>query len=472
MKRFWEYLGSTNSASAAYLVAGAVWFFLGASYGMTTAIHLVSPEFFNNIPWLVFGRTRPSHVNTVIYGFVVSAGVGAALHYVPALLKTRLWSERLGWLSWLFWQAAVISGPACFSFGISQGREYAEYIWPFDCCVMAALLLLLVNLVMTVANRTEKSLYVSVWYILGMALWTAGVYPIGNVMWNPPSGAMPGLLDSIFLWFYGHNLVGLLLTPAALGAAYYVIPRVCKTPLFSHTLSLVGFWALVAIYTHIGGHHILQSPIPQWLKTLSVVDSMAMIVPVMTVLINLWLTARGRFGMLWHDIAGRWVLVGTLWYLVTCIQGPIQSLPSVQKVTHFNNWTIGHAHIAVLGFSGFIALGAMWHVLPAVAGREIWSRRLLNIQFGLVMFGLAGFFAVLTTAGLIQGHAWYNGETEYRVLPQIVPYMALRAMLGLFIITGALLGLINVILTFTHGPRPQPPVDTVRLARTGQEVAP
>ena len=125
-------------------------------------------------------------------------------------------------------------------------------------------------------------------------LWTAGVYPIGNVMWHPATGRMPGLLDSIFLWFYGHNLVGLLLTPLAVGAAYYVIPRVTQTPLYSHTLSLIGFWTLVALYTHIGGHHILQAPIPNWLKTISVVDSVAMIIPVFTVLVNLWLTARGR----------------------------------------------------------------------------------------------------------------------------------------------------------------------------------
>jgi len=176
---------------------------------------------------------------------------------------------------------------------------------------MLALLTLLLNLVMTTLQRQEKALYVSVWYVFGTVLWTAGVYPLGNVMWRPSTGALEGVLDSIFLWFYGHNLVGLLLTPLSLGAAFYVFPRITKSPLYSHTLGLIAFFSLVAIYTHIGGHHLLQAPIPNWLKTISVVDSIAMVIPVFTALANLWMTARRRAGLLWQDVGGRLVLVGT-----------------------------------------------------------------------------------------------------------------------------------------------------------------
>jgi cytochrome c oxidase cbb3-type subunit I len=453
------FMRKTNSASLAFLAAGSVWFLAGTLVGMTSAIHLVSPEFFNNISWLVFGRTRPLHVNTVVYGFIASTLIGGTLYYVPALLRIKLWSEPLAWLSFVFWNLAVLSGPLTFPFGITQGREYTEYIFPADVCVMLTLLTLIVNMVMTVVHRRENVLYVSVWYAFGTLLWTAGVYPIGNVMWNPQAGALPGLLDSIFLWFYGHNLVGLLLTPLALGAAYFIVPRVTKTPLYSHTLSLIGFWTLVAIYSHIGGHHILQSPIPNWLKTISVVDSMAMVIPVLTILFNLWMTARGHAGDLWRDPAGRFVITGTLWYLLTGIQGSLQSLPTVQKVTHFTNWTIGHAHIAILGFSGFIALGTLWHILPLVSKRRIYSLRLINVQFGLVLFGLAGFFAVLTTAGLIQGDSWYSGEAVYRVLPKIAEYMILRALLGIFIIASAIVGLYNLIMTLRSGP----PLETLEI---------
>jgi cbb3-type cytochrome c oxidase subunit I len=446
----------TNSAALAFLTAGAVWFVVGTTYGAFSAIHFVAPDFFANIPALVFGRTRPAHVNTVIFGFVTSALFGCMLYIVPALLKTRLWSERLGWFSFICWNVAVLSGPITFAQAITQGREYTEYVFAFDVLIVLAMLGFIVNLVMTVVNRRENALYVSVWYFMGMALWTAGVYPIGNVMWAPSAGALPGLLDSILLWFYGHNLVGLLLTPMAVATAYFVVPRVARTPLYSHTLSLIGFWTLVSLYTHIGGHHLIQAPIPNWLKTLSTVDSMMMFIPVAAVLANIWLTARGRSHLLWNDPPGRLVLVGTIWYLFTCIQGPVQSLPSVQQITHFNNWVIGHAHIAVLGFSGLIALGGMWHVLPLITGKQLYSRRLVNLQFGLVMFGVTGFFVVLTAAGLVQGSAWYNGESVYRVLPQLWPYMALRALSGMFIITGAFVGLANLLLTFWKGQPLQP----------------
>jgi cbb3-type cytochrome c oxidase subunit I len=453
MRKLWEMTARPNSTAVAFMVAGSIWFVIGTLYGLLSAIHLAAPEFFNNIPFLVFGRTRPIHVNTVLYGFVTSTLIGCGFYYVPALLRTPLWSERLGWFTFLMWNVAVLSGPFTFSFGLSQGREYTEYLWTFDLILMLAVLAGVVNLVMTIARRNENTLYVSVWYMAGAFLWTAGMYPIGNVMWHPATGAMPGLVDSLFLWFYGHNLPGLLLTPLAVGAAYYVIPRITRTPLYSHVLSLVGFWTLVALYSHIGGHHLVQSPIPNWLKVISTIDSVAMILPVFTVLANIWMTARGQGGKVLADPAGRFVMAGTFWYLLTCIQGPVQSIPAIQRVTHFNNWTIGHSHVAVLGFAGYIALGALWHIVPLATGRRVYSKGLINIQFGLLTFGLTGFFAVLTIAGLIQGTAWNNGETVYRVLPQISVYMLLRAALGISIIGAAGVGLANLILTVTKGTR-------------------
>lgn len=460
-----EFTKKPNSAALAFIIAGAVWFVVGTFYGLFSAIHLMAPEFFNNIPALVFGRTRPIHVNTVLYGFTVSSFIGTGLYYMPALLKRNLWSEPLGWLSFLFWNLTVLSGPLTFSFGLSQGREYQEYLWIFDVSLVLAVITLAVNLVMTILKRVENYLYVSVWYFISSFLWIGGSYFLGNVMWNPPSGALPGILDSIFLWFYGHVLPGLLLTPLAIAAAYFVVPRITKTPLYSHTLSIIGFWTLVTFYSHIGGHHLLQAPIPAWLKTISVVDSMLMFIPVLIVIVNLWMTWRKKEGVIIRDVAGKWIVMGIIWYLITGAQGSLQSLPNVQKITHFNNWVIGHAHIAILGFSAFIAIGAVWHVLPLITGRKLFSERLANIQFILVMIGLTGFFVVLTTAGLIQGEAWYNGETVYRVLPQIDIYMTLRAAFGLFIITGAIMYLYNLLMSIRKRPETKE-ARTLKVAKT------
>ncbi|HEX3000556.1 MAG TPA: cbb3-type cytochrome c oxidase subunit I, partial [Armatimonadota bacterium] len=179
----------------------------------------------------------------------------------------------------------------------------------------------------------------------------------------------------------------------------------------------------------------------------SVIDSFAMMLPVATVLINQWYTARGRFSAFMGDPAAKLMFIGTIWYAIVCIQGPLQSLASVQRVTHLNNWTVGHAHIAVFGFTGFIALGGMYYVLPYITRCKVYSEKLVNAQYWLVLLGLSDFFVVLTIAGLIQGQAWLNGETVYHVVPALKPYMVLRLMGGLLIITGAFIGLYNVIMT-------------------------
>jgi len=446
-----------NSAALAFIIAGSVWFVVGTIYGLFSAIHLVSPEFFDNIPALVFGRTRAIHVNTVLYGFVGSLLIGLGMYYTPALLKRRIWSEQLGWLSFFFWTLTVLSGPITFSMGMSQGREYTEYLWIFDVSLVLAVLTMVVNMIMTILRRKENLLYVSVWYFTATFLWVGGSYFLGNVMWNPATGALPGILDSIFHWFWGHVLPGLLLTPMAVGVAYFVIPRITRTPLYSHTLSILGFWTLVVFYSHIGGHHIIQAPMPNWLKMISAVDSMFMFLPVIIVIVNLWMTWRGKGGRIFGDPAGKWIALGLFWYLIVGAQGSLQSLPEMQVITHFNNWTVGHAHIAILGFSGFIAIGGLWHILPLITRRRLYSNKLVEIQFGLVMIGLTGFFIVLTIAGLIQGESWYNGEVIYRVLPELDAYMVLRAALGIFIILASFIGLFNVIMTIRQGK----PIDSV-----------
>lgn len=288
-------------------------------------------------------------------------------------------------------------------------------------------------------------LYVSVWYITAAIILTLIVYAIGNVIWVPWTGALTGMPDAIVLWFYGHNVLGLLLTPLAVGIAYYVIPSASRTPLYSHTLSLAGFWTLLVLYSHIGTHHLIQVPAPTWLKVVSIVGSIGMIIPVMIVLINLWYTVKGKLGIIHENIGAKFVFTGTVFYLFTCIQGPAQSLPQVQRLTHFSNWVVAHAHMGVLGFSGMIALGGIYYILPKMTGKPIYSKLLADFQFWMILIGLVGFMVVLTIAGLVQGNSWLNGETIYRILPQLHHYNIVRAGLGFLIVTGAVVGLYNMV---------------------------
>jgi cytochrome c oxidase cbb3-type subunit 1/cytochrome c oxidase cbb3-type subunit I/II len=261
-----------------------------------------------------------------------------------------------------------------------------------------------------------------------------------------------GIPDAILLWFYGHNIFGLLLTPLSAGVAYYVIPKACRAPLYSHTLSLFGFWSLLVVYTHIGTHHLLQTPVPTWLKVISIVDSVAMVIPVMAFLINIWYTAKGKLGEIHADIGAKFVFTGTIMYFFVSIQGSMMALPDVQRVTHFNNWVVAHAHVGVLGFAGMIALGGIYYILPRITGKPLYSRFLADFQYWLILIGVIGFTVVLTIVGLIQGNAWLNGEIVYRVLPEIHIYYITRASLGVMIFSSAILGLYNILRSIFFNP--------------------
>jgi cytochrome c oxidase cbb3-type subunit 1/cytochrome c oxidase cbb3-type subunit I/II len=193
--------------------------------------------------------------------------------------------------------------------------------------------------------------------------------------------------------------------------------------------------------------------VPTWLKVISIVDSVGMVIPVMVVLINLWYTVKGRLGQIHADIGAKFIFTGTIMYFFVSIQGSMMALPQVQRVTHFNNWVVGHAHIGVLGFAGMIALGGLYYVLPKISNRPLYSRFIADFQYWLVLIGTIGFTIVLTIVGLIQGNAWLNGETVYRVLPQMHMYYVVRAGLGLMVFSSSVLGLYNILRTLFFYPR-------------------
>jgi len=444
------------STARGFCLTSVLWMTIATFAGLLGATELIAPDLTGDIGWLVFGRIRPIHINLILFGFVTPGLLSAAFYYFPRLLRTELFSEKLGVITVIVWNVALAAAVISLGLGYTQGREYAEMVWPIDILVIAAFTLVFINLTMTVKRRREPTLYVSVWYVLAAVALSAATYALGNVIWRPDSGALAGIPDAIILWFYGHNVFGLLLTPLAIGVTYYVIPRACRAPLYSHTLSLLGFWSLIVVYTHIGTHHLLQVPVPTWLKVIAIVDSIAMVIPVMAFLLNVWFTARGRLGEIHADIGAKFVFTGTIMYFFVSIQGSMMSLPQVQRVTHFNNWVVGHAHIGVLGFAGMIALGGLYYILPKITNRPLYSRFLADLQYWLILIGVVGFTVVLTVAGLIQGSAWLNGETVYRLLAEIHVYYVVRASLGMMIFTGALIGLYNILQTLYGKPGEAP----------------
>ncbi len=442
-----------NGTSKAYIISAAVWFVIGTTLGGIDAIHFVAPELLGDIPWLLVSRVRPMHTNTVIFGLVGTSLLGAGFYLVPFLCRTRLYSEPLGKLSLWVWNLSIAAGNIFLALGYSQAREYAEWIWPVDIGILTAFALIFVNYLMTTMQRREKILYVSIWYLFAALVFTFCFYFFGNAVWNPRTGSLVGLADANLAWFYGHGIIGLFMTPLAVAVAYYVVPIVARAPLYSHSLSLIGFWTILVLYSHIGAHHIIQTPIPTWLKVVAITGSLSMFIPVATVLVNLWLTMRGRLGFVHLSIPGKFVFAGLVWYVLVCLAGPLHALPMVQRVTHLNNWVIAHSHLGVLGFAGSIGLAGMYLITPRITGRPIYDRRLADVQYWLIILGLIAFHLVLSTAGLIQGNSWLNGEAIYRTLPMMHVYMVLRLFSGLFIIASAYIGLYNLLRSF-YWPRP------------------
>src|SRR3954468_663922 len=276
-----------DQAARHWLLASVVWLTVVDLFGLVLATQFVTPEAFGSVSWLALNPVRPAHVNGVILAWLSMMYFGALFYMLPRLCGTRgMWSERLGvWTAWA-WNLMYLVGIIGVLTGHSQGREYAEFIWPVDIALLIIWSANIVNILATVALRTIRPIYVSVWFFIASPIWLAVDYAIGNVIWRPghvwgaPSGALPASLsDAILNWWYAHNLFGLWLTPMLIALTYYIVPRITNTPLYSYTLSLVSFWGMAFFYTGVGDHHILQSPTPAWLKTIAEISSWALLIP-------------------------------------------------------------------------------------------------------------------------------------------------------------------------------------------------
>ncbi len=437
-----------NSASANFMFTAIVWLVIGVLMGSILTFEFVFPDITKGVSWLVFGRLRQAHTNAVMFGFLSCGMMGLWLYIVPRLTGRRLWSEKLGNLCVLLWNLALLVGIVGILNAQTQSREYAELIWPVDVAIMVVLILNLINIYMTIAHRVETKLYVSLWYISGTLLWMPALYFIGNVMWNPPTGALTGINDTILGWFYGHNVLGLWFTTGLLSVVYFIVPKETHTPLYSHFMSLIAFWAIVFFYTGVGAHHLLWAPIPYWLKTIAVADSIGMLLPVISFTINIYLTMRGNWARFSSSIPLRFTLTGWAAYALVSFQGTQEALRAVNLLTHFTQYVPGHAHLGLLLNSASIVIGGMYYVIPRIYNCQIYSRTLANVQYSLYVIGFTFFFGGFLIAGLIQGSAWvHQGLPVWSVLPGLRPFFALRTVGGVLIVASFILFAYNIFAT-------------------------
>lgn len=445
-----------DGAAKIWLLSSVIWFIVVTTFGMIIAIELYAPEVFRGISWLVFSRVRPNHVQGVIFCWLTMMYFGAIFYMLPRLLGTKtIWSEGLGyWTAW-FYNFVLAVGIVSLLAGHSQGREYAEWIWIVDIGILLTFLSNIVNILGTVAIRTVRPLYVTVWWSMAAPAWVFMSIAIENVVWLPgphpfnnPSGALPTPIHDVLInWWGNHNLFGLWLTPMLVAVTYYVVVRITNTPLYSHTLSLISFWGLIFTYVGVGDHHLLQTPTPGWLKTIASVNSVGILIPVFAFFINVFLTMRGNWDKFFTNLPLRFVMTGFVFYILVNIQGALQSIQPFNVVIHFSNFIIGHSHLALLGGFTILGMGVIYHMVPNMWGKPPYSRVLVEWQYWLVTLGFSLFFTSLTIVAFIQGQGWQNGLNEVNVLPMLTLWNEVRAVAGSMIWASAWLQAISIILT-------------------------
>ena len=463
--RLYRWFYADNSAAMTFMLSAAVWLVFGVSMGLILATEFVFPDLFRGVPWLVFSRLRQAHTNTVMFAWLSPGMIGTWMYIVPRLTGRKLWSELLGNISAWLWNIAVVVGVVLILAAHTQSREYAEMVWGVDVAVMIAAILILINIYVTVGKRVEQKLYVSLWYISGTVIWFPMLYFIGNVMWNPPTGALTGIDDAIFNWFYGHNVLGLWFTTGLLPVIYFLVPRETRTPLYSHFLSLIAFWGIAFFYTGVGGHHLLWAPIPYWLKTIAVAESIGMILVVVAFMMNIFLTMRGNWNRFFTSIPLRFVITGWAAYILVSYQGSHQAIRGINLLTHFTQYVPGHAHLSLMFFAASTIMAGMYYIIPRVMNLHLFSHRLANLQFALYVIGFTFFFGGFVLTGLVQGTAWlHQGLPVWPVLPGLRPYMALRTIGGVLVWTSFVMFTINIFATvFARRPLIQPSVQPMDL---------
>jgi cytochrome c oxidase cbb3-type subunit I/II len=431
-----------------------VWFPFFTTIGLILAIKMFYPTFLVNATWLTFGRLRPAHVNGILFGFVSSGLVGAMFYIVPRLCGRPLAKPEIAKYIPVAWNLAVIAGVIMILNGDTQAREYAELPWSIDVLVMGVLFVMGYIILKTIMDRKEHKLYVSLWFFAGIMIWFPIVYFVGNVMWNPPSGALNGVVDAIFNWYYGHNVLGLWFTPFGIGLWYYFIPRITKRALYSNTLSLISFFSIAFFYTGVGGHHLLQAPIPEWLKTIAVATTGLMMFSVITFAVNIGMTVRERWHHVIYNVPLRFMMFGFLNYIFVSMQGTFQGLRTTNAYLHFSQWPVAHSHLALLGAFGLSVVGAMYWLVPRITGKPLYSKKMMNWSWWIIFVGFFFFMFSMIVGGLVANAQWIQHMTVAVTLPSLNVYFILRAMGGGTIVIGAYVFAINIIMTYLSKETP------------------
>ena len=451
-----------------FTIMALVWGVLGMTAGLYIASELAWPFLNFDIPQITFGRLRPVHTTLVIFGFGGSALFATSYYVVQRTCQTRLWGDSLASFTFWGWQAAVALAAISYMAGYTQAREYAEMVWPIDILIAVVWVAYLLIYVMTLRNRSQPHIYVANWFYIAFILATAILHIFNNLavpvsLFSLSSYSLQaGVQDAMTQWWYGHNAVGFFLTAAFLGMMYYFVPKQVGRPVYSYRLSIIHFWALIFLYMWVGAHHLHWTALPDWTSTLAATFSILLLMPSWGGMINGIMTLSGAWDKLRTDPIIRFLVVALSFYGMSTFEGPLMSLKSVNALSHYTDWTVGHVHSGALGWVAMISFGSLYHLVPRLWDTRMWSTSLIYLHFWLATIGIVLYISAMWVAGIGQGlllRAFDEyGNLAYTFIETVQflhqPYVV-RALGGLFFVAGILIMGFNVYMTIRQGRREQ-----------------
>jgi len=442
-----------------FAVATVIWGVVGMLVGVIIAAQLAFPDILPAVSWLSYGRLRPLHTNAVIFAFGGSALFAASYYVVQRTCHVRLFSDKLAAFTFWGWQLVILAAAISLPLGITSGKEYAELEWPIDILIAVVWVSYAVVFFGTLYKRKIEHIYVANWFF-GAFILTVAILHIVNSAVLPVSlfksySVYAGVQDAMVQWWYGHNAVGFFLTAGFLGMMYYFMPKQAERPVYSYRLSIVHFWALIFTYMWAGPHHLHFTALPDWTQSLGMVFSLILLAPSWGGMINGVMTLSGAWHKLRSDPILKFLITSISFYGMSTFEGPMMSIKTVNALSHYTDWTVGHVHSGALGWVGFISMGTIYYLLPRLSGkREMYSVKAIEWHFWIATLGIVLYIAAMWIAGVMQGLMWRavnaDGSLTYSFVESVkatYPYYMIRLAGGVLYLGGMLIMAWNMFMT-------------------------
>ncbi len=450
--------GYNDGVVRAGVIATMFWGIAGFLVGLVIALQLAFPVLNFDLPWTNFGRLRPLHTSAVIFAFGGNALIATSFYVVQRTCRVRLAGDVAPWFVFWGYQFFIVLAATGYLLGITQSKEYAEPEWYVDLWLTVVWVVYLLVFLETIRRRSEPHIYVANWFYLSFIVTVAMLHIVNNLSMpvsffgSKSYSLFSGVQDALTQWWYGHNAVGFFLTAGFLGMMYYFVPKRAERPVYSYRLSILHFWSLIFMYIWAGPHHLHYTALPDWAQTLGMTFSIMLWMPSWGGMINGLMTLSGAWDKLRTDPVIRFLVTAVAFYGMSTFEGPLMSIKSVNALSHYTDWTIGHVHSGALGWVAYITFGAVYHLVPLLWNRSgLYSMKLVSWHFWIASLGIVLYITAMWVSGIMQGLMWRAfdqlGFLQYSFAETVAamhPFYVIRAMGGALFLGGALLMVYNL----------------------------